>query len=129
MTNEKLKSNKNIRKIFFSYGNSYFLRLPSIQSCLSIDNSIAIEKRFYLFVIGPHWIGVVFTIGFHYTLCYSIFWNLGVIIGGTILNLRILKSHKEYFTHSFINFIHIFIPLFFVLTIMLLILTATTEPG
>ena len=65
-------------------------------------------------MIGPHWFGVIITIG--------------VILGGTIMNLRIIR-HSEPLSASSDFALHTFIYVFCSLSIILLILTATTDPG
>ena len=81
------------------YGNSYIISLP---------------HRKTRFIIGPHWLGIIVTI------C--------VIWGGTWLNLRTINRHVEYSEQTVLSF-QIFISFFFVATHILLLLTATTDPG
>ncbi|KAJ1438402.1 DHHC palmitoyltransferase-domain-containing protein [Ochromonadaceae sp. CCMP2298] len=85
------------KKVFQRYGNSYILTL----------------RRWGRFIIGPHWLGVLFTV------C--------MIAGGTWLNLRLLHKHSMS-QQSLFNF-KVFIGLFAVLTNVFLFLTATTDPG
>lgn len=87
------------KKWFQKYGNSYIISLP---------------QRKTTFIIGPHWLGVIVTI------C--------IIWGGTWLNLRLIRKHTGYTEQTVFAF-HVFISIFFVLTHILLILTATTDPG
>ena len=65
-------------------------------------------------MIGPHWMGVVMTIG--------------VILGGTMMNLRIIK-HSQPISPAKLLALHVFIAIFCSLSILLLLLTATTDPG
>ena len=65
-------------------------------------------------MIGPHWMGVVMTIG--------------VILGGTMMNLRIIKHSQPLSPYKLLA-LHTFVAIFCALTILLLLLTATTDPG
>lgn len=87
------------KKLFQKYGNSYIVSLPNRKTKL---------------IIGPHWLGVIVTI------C--------IIWGGTWLNLRTINKHVEYSEQTVLGF-HMFITFFFITTHILLLLTATTDPG
>lgn len=87
------------KKWFQKYGNSYVISMPHRKTTI---------------IIGPHWLGVIVTI------C--------VIWGGTWLNLRAINKHVEYSEQTVMGF-HVFITFFFTVTHLLLILTATTDPG
>ena len=65
-------------------------------------------------MIGPHWMGVVMTIG--------------VIMGGTMMNLRIIR-HSQPISSVNLLALHVFIGVFCSMSILLLLLTATTDPG
>lgn len=87
------------KKIFQKYGNSYIVSVPG---------------RKLKFIVGPHWIGIIVTV------C--------LIMGGTWLNLKMLRRHTEYTQQTVFSF-EVFIAIFFVWTNILLFLTATSDPG
>jgi hypothetical protein len=81
------------------YGNSYLWKFPRLEK---------------FSVLGTHWYGVLFT--------------MLVIIGGTIMNVRFLRRlHATY--PVFVDRMYLFVALMYLLTNILLILTATTDPG
>jgi palmitoyltransferase ZDHHC9/14/18 len=84
------------RCLCVKYGKSYLFKLPFSRK---------------IFVIGPHWIGVVITIG--------------VIFGGTIINLKIISKFGGTFQAQLVWFSYIMT----VLTTFLLLTTALTDPG
>ena len=87
-------------KLIQRYGNSYIIKLNN--------------KGKSTFIIGPHWPGVLFTVA--------------VVLGGTSANLHLLERNTNW--SQTINFyFRTFIYVFCVLTIVLLLCTATTEPG
>jgi len=89
------------KKMIQRYGNSYIVSLTT-----------GTQKM--RFMIGPHWLGVVFTVM--------------VIIAGTWLNVRMLSKHTH-FQPETVRFFHVFIVFFFITTNLFLFLTATTDPG
>jgi hypothetical protein len=74
---------------------------------------ITFPRRKSPLILGPHWPGIILT--------------LFVIWGGTWLNLRMLSKHgfSQFTTCCF----KLFISFFFVSTHVLLMLTATADPG
>jgi hypothetical protein len=85
------------KKVFQRYGNSYILTLKKGR-----------------FIIGPHWPGVLFTIG--------------VVAVGTWINLRLLHKRSDLSAWSIFLF-KVFFATFFTLVNIFLLLTATTDPG
>jgi hypothetical protein len=81
------------------YGNSYIVSLP---------------RRKLRLIIGPHWLGIIVTV---FCICF-----------GTWLNLRSLNKHVD-FSENTIYMFKVFMTTFFILTHVLLVLTATTDPG
>ena len=86
-------------KFIQRYGNSYIVKLNK-------------GKRTY--IVGPHWPGVLFTVV--------------VILGGTSANLHLLEHNTNWSQSINLNF-KVFIYVCCILTISLLLCTATTEPG
>lgn len=86
-------------KFIQRYGNSYIVKL---------------NKGKGTFIVGPHWPGVLFTVV--------------VILGGTSANLHLLEHNTNWSQTINLNF-KVFIYVFCILSISLLLCTATTEPG
>eukprot|EP01038_Epipyxis_sp_PR26KG_P014075 gene14075-18887_t len=97
---------RNTNSPIIKYGNSYL-----INCACGINKKLRTSCNW---IVGPHWIGVVVT------LC--------VIMGGTIMNMRLLAKNRFYSEYMQL-LVQLFIALFFVLTNLGLILTAGTDPG
>ena len=97
--------------------NQYYERKFRTDRCIQkYGNSILIKFNNFdkVFVIGPHWLGVVVTV------C--------LLVGGTFINLRMLRRNRHY-TDSMKSQIVVFMIVFFVLTHCFLFLTAFSDPG
>lgn len=84
------------------YGRAYLIQLPCWQ---------------YPIIIGPHYLGVIFTIG--------------VILGGSMMNRNAIGSAlmKKSLSESSAMSLRTFVFLMTIITIALLVFTASTEPG
>jgi hypothetical protein len=120
--NQKLHEFKrNIRRKSFStshwiyylkYGNSLLFQIPCCSSWCSSSSSSSVFNGCSFFVIGPHYLGVIFTIL--------------VILGGTFINLRMIVKSQFLFLHfplTIFSYFMMFSSIFF------LLITALTNPG
>lgn len=86
-------------RIYQRYGNSIVIRVPITNNRL---------------IIGTHWPGVLFTIF--------------VILGGTMMNIRILNKTNSFDDNSK-GLVRLFIGVMCILTIVFLLMTAGSDPG
>jgi hypothetical protein len=82
------------------YGKSFIVQLPCWKHPL---------------VVGPHWVGVLFTIL--------------VILGGSWMNFNATNAAKSSFPKSYVESLRTFITCMTYITIALLLVTATCDPG